>query len=355
MTLNDLGITTTVEDSLKAEGLSSFSLGRIMEEHRERYIVSTGEKEYEAEVTGNLRFSAVSREDFPAVGDWVAIMVYEPDIAIIHKVLPRRTVLCRQAVGQKGEKQIISANVDAAFIMQSAGSDFNINRLERYIAVCHTGGVEPVMVLSKTDLFSEEEISEAIGTVEKRHPDLKFLLLSNLTKEGMQQIIEYMEKGKTYCLIGSSGVGKSTLINNLLNREELKTGEISTSTGKGRHITTSREVIVLGTGAIIIDTPGMKELGMADDKEGIRNTFREVYDLSLKCKFPDCTHNDEKGCAVKEALDKGIILPKSLENFRKMAREQERFASSEAERRKKDRQFGKMVKNILQEKKKNKF
>jgi ribosome biogenesis GTPase len=355
MTLNDLGITKAVEDSLKADDLSSFSLGRIMEEHRERYIVSTGEKEYEAEVTGNLRFSALSREDFPAVGDWVVMMVYEPDIAIIHRVLPRRTVLFRQAVGQKGEKQIISANVDVAFIMQSAGANFNINRLERYMAVCNTGGIEPVMVLSKTDLASEEEISEAIVSIQKRHPGLKYLLLSNLTKKGMQQTREYMEKGKTYCLIGSSGVGKSTLINNLLNREELKTGEISSSTGKGRHITSRRELIVLDSGAIIIDTPGMKELGMADDEEGIRNTFREIYDISLKCKFPDCTHNDEKGCAVREALNEGSIDPKFLENFRKMVREQERFTATEAEKRLKDRQFGKMVKRILEEKKKNKF
>jgi len=354
MTIEDLGYNDSIAGYIIENGLKDLTPGRVTQEHRERYVVSTGVHEYEAEITGNMRFTASSREDFPAVGDWVVMMIYDT-MAIIHHVLPRKTVLERQATSRPGEKQIISANVDTAFIVQSIDYNFNVNRLERYMAICLSAAIEPVLVISKTDLASEDEIRDAIARVKERHPGLKFILLSNLTRDGLDQITGYMEKGRTYCLAGSSGVGKSTLINNLMNRNILKTQEISTSTNKGRHTTAHRELIVLDNGAIIIDTPGMRELGMTDDYEGIKNTFQEIFDLTLKCRLPGCTHVNEKDCAVTEALEKGVINMNSLENFRRMQREQARFTASEAERRKKDRQFGKMAKEIMKEKKKNKF
>jgi ribosome biogenesis GTPase len=352
MTLQDLGFTNDLNNYLNNNSLTGFTTGRVTQEHRERYIVSTGEREYDAEITGNLRFSANSRSDFPAVGDWVTMTIYEPDLAIIHKILPRKSILGRQAVGKPGEIQIISANIDVAFIVQSIDYNFNINRLERYLSICYSAGIEPVLIISKIDLSTEHDIDDAILRLDSRDKKVKRILLSNMTLVGLDQILDFIQKGRTYCVIGSSGVGKSSLINNLLKKNILKTGHISQSTNKGRHITDHRELFVLENGGIIIDTPGMKEIGMTDNKDGIRTTFQEIIDLSMKCKFPDCRHINESGCAVIEALDNGVIDKDSYENFHKIQKDHERFQITVAEKRKKDKVFGKILKNYHKENKK---
>jgi ribosome biogenesis GTPase / thiamine phosphate phosphatase len=354
MTLTDLGLTAGIESFIRDNNLSDYTLGRVAQEQRERYVVSTGNKEYDAEITGNLRFSASSRADFPAVGDWVAMTVYDSGPAIIHKILPRKSVLERQAVGKSGEKQIISTNIDVALIVQSIDNNFNINRLERYVSICYSSGIEPVMVISKIDLVADIILEDAISKLEAREKKIKYILLSNLTREGIDQIIEFLQKGNTYCVVGSSGVGKSTLINNLLQKNILKTGQISESTNKGRHITDHRELFVLENGGIIIDTPGMRELGMTDNIEGIKTAFREIYDLSLKCKFPDCKHINETDCAVLKALDDGLIDRASLENYQKLQREQQRFETTLAEKHRKERIFGKIIKNYKKDIENNK-
>ena len=275
MTLHDLGFTDDLNAWLKINNLSDISVGRVTQEHRERYVVSDGNKEYAAEITGNIRFSANSRIDFPAVGDWVLITIYNSDQAIITKILPRKSVLERQAVAKPGEIQIISTNIDVAFIVQAINNNFSINRLERYLTICYSAKIEPVLVISKIDLSTEKEIPDVITGLEKRDKKVRYILLSNLTLKGLDQIMEFIQKGKTYCVVGSSGVGKSTLINNLLKKNILKTGQISISTNKGKHITDHRELFVLENGGIIIDTPGMRELGMTDNAEGIKSAFRE--------------------------------------------------------------------------------
>jgi ribosome biogenesis GTPase len=353
MKLTDLGLTKEIDELIKDLDLSEFSVGRVTQEHRERYIVSDGENEFDTEITGNLRFSANSRSDFPAVGDWVVMKIYDSDKAIIYRVLPRKSVLARQAIGKPGEIQIISANIDVAFIVQAVNNNFNINRLERYLSICYEAGVEPVLILSKIDLLTDEEIIDAINQLEKREKKIRYVLLSNLTLKGLDQIIGIMQPGKTYCVIGSSGVGKSTLINNLLKKNVLKTGNISSSTNKGRHITEHRELIVLENGSIIIDNPGMKELGMTDNIDGIRTTFEDIYEIASRCKFPDCKHINETGCAVLEALNDGSIDKDSYDNYQKIIREQERFHTTVAEKRKKDKVFGKMIKNYFRDIKKN--
>lgn len=355
MKLNNLGLTGELKVHISKEDLTEFSVGRISQEHRERYVVSDGEKDYDAEVTGNLRFSARSRTDFPAVGDWVIMKIYDSDKAIIYKILPRKSILARQAVGKTGEIQIIATNIDVAFIVQAINNNFSINRLERYLAICYSGNIEPVMVISKTDLSTDEKIRSAIDILERRDKNVKYLQLSNVTLEGLDQIMKFIQKGRTYCLVGSSGVGKSTLINNLLKKNILKTGHISESTNRGRHITEHRELLILENGGIIIDTPGMRELGMTDDAEGIRTTFREITDISRNCRFPDCKHINETGCAVIEALNNGIIESDSYENYMKIMKEQERFQSTVAEKRKKDKVFGKMIKNYHKDIKKNRY
>lgn len=354
-TLADLGYTPEIENHLKDSNLSGLTVGRVTQEHRERYIVSTGDDEYDAEITGNLRFTASSRSDFPAVGDWVTMTLYDSNMAIIHKVLPRRSILERQAVDKFGEKQIISANIDTALIMQSIDNNFSINRLERYLTICYASDIEPVLVISKIDLATDYEIEAVKKNLDTREKKIRTILFSNTSLLGLDQILELIQKGKTYCVVGSSGVGKSTLINNLLKQNILKTGTISQSTNKGRHITNHRELFVLENGGIIIDTPGMRELGVIDNQDGIRTTFEDIFDLSLKCKFPDCSHTKESGCAILEAVDNGIIDKNTVENFMKIQRDQQRFQTTIAEKRKKDREFGKMCKSVMKDMKKNKF
>jgi ribosome biogenesis GTPase len=353
MTLKDLGLSDEITNYINDNNLSDFTLGRVTQEHKERYVVSTGENEFDAEITGNLRFSAGSRADFPSVGDWVTMTVYDSDLAVIHKILPRKSVLERQTVGKFGEKQIISTNIDVAFIIQSIDNNFNINRLERYLTICYSAGIEPILVISKIDLSAENDIQAACKKLEIRDNKVKYILLSNLTQQGLDQLLAVLQKGKTYCVVGSSGVGKSTLINNLLKKNILKTGHISQSTNKGRHITEHRELFVLENGSIVIDTPGMKELGMTDNTEGIRTTFQEIFDLSLKCKYSDCKHIDESGCAVIKALNNGTIDQDSLDNFIKIQNEQQRFQTSIVEKHKKDKAFGKMMKNYKKDIKRN--
>jgi ribosome biogenesis GTPase len=355
MNLTDLGYNTELEMYVRDNNLIDFTLGRVTQEHRERYIVSTGDDEYDAEITGNLRFTALTRSDFPAVGDWVTMIVYDSNMAVIHKVLPRKSVLERQSVGKTGEKQIISANIDAALIVQSIDNNFNINRLERYLTICYSSGIEPVLIISKIDLVDDNGIESVKRELSTREKKIKSILFSNTSLEGLDQILELMQKSKTYCVVGSSGVGKSTLINNLMKKNVLKTAPISQSTNKGRHVTSHRELFVLDNGSIIIDTPGMKELGITDNLNGIKTTFEEIFNMTLKCKFPDCTHTKEAGCAVLDALDKKNIDEESLENFRKIQREQQRFQTSVADRHKKDMEFGRLIKSVLKNKKKNKY
>lgn len=346
MILADLGYNETFEKFRMEHNLEGFEIARVVAEHKERYVVKTETGEYDAEVTGNLRFSAKSRADFPAVGDWVALIRYDDDFAIIHSVLPRFSVISRQAVGKFGELQIIAANVDCALIVQAVDRDFNINRLERYLTISHAAKVRPVIVLTKTDLIEVQELKGIIENIRQRIPDIPVVAISNLTEEGVAPIRELMEMGRTYCLLGSSGVGKSTLMNNLSGRTVMETGSISTSTSKGRHVTSHRELIVLENGGILIDNPGMREVGIVDADDGLETTFDRIIGFSGKCKFSDCTHTTESGCAVIEALDQGEIDRTAYENFLKMEREKEHFELTVSEKRKKDKAFGKMVKHI---------
>jgi ribosome biogenesis GTPase len=292
-----------------------------------------------------MRFTAKSREDFPAVGDWVALATYESGFAIIHRILPRFSTIKRQAVGQFGEIQIIATNIDYAFLVQAVDRDFNINRLERYLTICNSSKVSPIIVLSKIDLINEQQISEIFEKIKVRIKNVPVIAISNESQDGYKAIITTIEKGKTYCMLGSSGVGKSTLLNNLSGKTIMRTDTISQSTKKGRHVTSHRELIILENGGILIDNPGMREVGIADSKSGLEITFDTIVTLSHNCKFKDCTHTNETGCSVLEAVEKGEIDKASCENYLKMEREKAHFESTVAERRKKDKEFGKMVKN----------
>lgn len=355
MTLKDLGYNLELENYRKDQSLDSFGVGRVISEHKERYIVKTTEKEYEGEIIGNLRFSAHNRFDFPAVGDWVAFSEYDNNKVLIHSVFPRKTIIERQAVGKQGEKQIIATNIDYAFIVQAVDRDFNINRIERYLAICNSSKVKPIIILNKIDLINDTELSKLITTVQERIKQVPVIPISNESQKGIERLKKNIEKGKTYCLLGSSGVGKSTLLNNLSGKQLMKTNEISTSTKKGRHVTSHRELLVLENGGILIDNPGMREVGIADSTDGLDITFEAIIELSKDCKFKDCTHTTEVDCAVLKAVESGEIDKSSYENYLKMEREKEHFESTVAEKRKKDKDFGKMVKNYKKDNKLNKY
>lgn len=345
MRLEDLGYNSILKKFRLDNNLDSFEIGRVISEHKERYIVKNDKGEFDAEITGNMRFSAISREDFPAVGDWVALINYDPNFSIIHKILPRFSTVSRQAVGQTGEIQIIATNIDYAFLVQAVDRDFNINRFERYLTICYTSKVNPVIVLTKTDLINDEKLVEITEMIQERIKNVPVIAISNETKDGYEALKKIIEKGKTYCMLGSSGVGKSTLVNNLSGKNRMRTDAISGSTNKGRHVTSHRELIVLENGGILIDNPGMREVGIADSASGLEITFDRIIGLSKNCKFKDCTHTNEIGCAVLEAVENGEIDKDSYVNYLKLEREKAHFEATVAEKRNRDKQFGKMMKN----------
>ncbi|WP_461643173.1 ribosome small subunit-dependent GTPase A [Labilibaculum euxinus] len=355
MTYEDLGYNHILESYRIEQNLDSFAVGRVISEHKERYVVKTPAKEFDSELIGNLRFTAESRYDFPAVGDWVAFSEYDEKKALIHAIYPRSSVIERQAVGKSGQVQIIAVNIDYGMIVQSVNRDFNINRLERYLTICYASNVEPIILLSKIDLITAAELETLLNLIAERIKDVRVIAVSNESDAGLDQLTSLINTGKTYCLLGSSGVGKSTLINKLSGKQLMSTGAISESIDRGKHITSHRELIVLENGGILIDNPGMREVGIANTASGLEMTFDGIMQYAENCRFKDCTHQHEKGCAILEAVENGEIDANSYANFQKMQREKTHFESTVQEKKNKDKSFGKMVKNVKKQRKDNKF
>ncbi len=345
MKLENLGYNEYWEKYRTENGFQDFEPGRVTAEHKERYIVATAKGDTEAEITGNIRFSARSREDFPAVGDWVLLILLEPGLAIIQKIIPRLSIIKRKSVHHFGEVQVIAANVDYALIVQAVDRDYNINRLERYLTICYASKVSPVIVLSKIDLISGQQLNVLVDQIQQRIHNVQVIAISNETLDGFSALKETIHKGKTYCMLGSSGAGKSTLINCLSGKTIMQTGSISNSTQRGKHVTTHRELTILENGSIFIDNPGMREVGITDSLGGLENTFSRISEISKNCRFKDCTHIHESECAVLEAIEKGEIDSASYDNYMKMVREKNHFETTVAQKRKKDKQLGKILKD----------
>ncbi|HOI87671.1 MAG TPA: ribosome small subunit-dependent GTPase A [Lentimicrobium sp.] len=355
MKTNMLPGYTDAMERFRIENLSGDLIpGRVVSAHRERYVVHTADGELDAEITGNMRFAARSAENFPAVGDWVALMVYEGGLGIIHAIFPRSSLLKRRAAGQASGIQVIAANIDYALLLQAVDRDFSPNRLERYLTLCRTAGIEPVIVLTKTDLVTPEEAELLKQRTEQRIPGIPLILLSNQTREGYAALQEYLRPGTTCCMLGSSGAGKSTLVNTLLGKDLMRTDAIGKAAGRGKHVTTHRELIALEKGAFLIDNPGMREVGIAEDGTGIESVFGNIASLSRECRFKDCTHTSETGCAVTEALERGDLDRDSYDNYLKLEKEKEHFESSAEERKRKERIFGKILKDYQKKNLKNK-
>jgi len=341
----DLGYDDFFE--LKRKSLEAeYSIARVIAEYKESYRIKDIKGEYLAKITGKQIFNATKREDYPAVGDWVAITMPDKEMAIIHEILPRKTILRKKYNNRQGI-QIIATNIDTAFIVESVGRDYNLNRFERYIVLAKEGKIKPVIILNKIDLISEEESNLKINEIKERFDNVDVIPTSIITEQGLNELINCIEKRKTYCFLGSSGVGKSSLINKLLGKNEIETKEISNLTGRGKHTTTTREMYFLKNGGIVIDNPGTREVGIADAKSGIDDVFDEIIALSENCKYADCTHTHESGCAVLKAVETKKLDEDKYLNYIRLKKESDYYEMTDIEKRGKDRKFGQFVKKSL--------
>jgi ribosome biogenesis GTPase / thiamine phosphate phosphatase len=353
--IEKLGFDNWFQDKVDLSKPADFQIVRVISVNKNSFVVSNGVKDIYAELTGKFLFNSEDSLDLPAVGDWVYAQLFDDDeLAIIHEILPRKSLLKRKASGKKVEFQLIAANIDTAIIMQSLDINFNLRRLERYLVMINEGKITPAIFLSKSDLISGDEIEEKRNQIHKILPDVVIAAFSNNNVNDIENIKSFFAPFKTYCLLGSSGVGKTTLLNNLIHQDLYKTQPIREKDGRGKHTTTRRELIVLENGAIIIDNPGMRELGVISNESGLGDTFSEIDELSDQCKYKDCTHTVEAGCAVLEAVERREISEERYNNYIKIYKESLYNEMSYVDKRMKDKKFGKFFHSTMKDVKKMK-
>ncbi len=355
MHLEELGFSHWFQERMDSTNVSDCQIARVITVTGDSYIIRNGQNDAFAELTGKLMFNADSSLDYPTVGDWVYAQYYdEGSLAIIHEIIPRKTILKRKTSGKRVEFQLVAANIDTAFIIQSLDANYNLRRLERYLVMINAANIRPIVLLSKSDLLSPGDVEEKVADIHKLMPSLQIAAFSNKSNSGLHQIIEFLVPKETYCLLGSSGVGKTTLLNNLLGEAQFDTQAIREKDGKGRHTTTRRQLNTLKNGAMLIDTPGMREMGNFGIESGIDNTFDEIAELSKQCRYNNCSHTQEKGCAVLVALQNGTLSRERYQNYEKMNKESAYYEMSYLEKRRKDKQFGKFCKSVMKHKTKHK-
>jgi ribosome biogenesis GTPase len=335
MQLETLGWDSHFDESFQEYKSQNLLPARIAREHRSQYLAYSELGELSAKVRGKLRFEAGSKENMPAVGDWVAVRLLDGDSrAVIYGVLPRKSAFLRKVAWVKTESQVLAANVDVVFLVMGLAKNFNLRRLERYLTLAWESGAMPVVLLNKADLC--EDVDSRVAAVGGVAFGVPIYAISAKNGTGLDVVTDHIGSGRTAALLGSSGVGKSTIINRLLGTERQATGDVRESDGLGRHITTSRELVVLPAGGVVIDTPGMRELQMWADEESLKGSFDDIEILAEGCRFRDCTHESEPGCAVLQAVEDGGLEAKRVTSYKKLRRELAVLATRKDQRAKLD-------------------
>lgn len=318
MNLHDIGLSERFVQEATMYGEDLY-LARVSVQHKDLYRVFTENGEIQAEVSGKLGYMSTSASDYPVVGDWVLVDRIQDSNgnAIIHHILTRKTCFERKAAGTGCERQVIAANIDTIFICMSLNNDYNLRRLERYLSVAWDSMAMPVIVLTKADLCPD--VHSKLLEIESVAIGVDVVVVTSMSEDGYTAILKYLEREKTVAFVGSSGVGKSTLINRLMGGEVLQTKAIREEDDRGRHTTTHRQMLILPSGGVVIDTPGMRELQIAG--ADLSKSFSDIEELAEKCRFSDCKHDLEPGCAVKKAIEEDMLSQGRFENYRKLQRE----------------------------------
>ena len=317
------------------------AVGRITLQEKGLYRLRTVTGVQNALVSGKFQFDALSVSDYPAVGDYVMADCADPDTAVIHRVLPRKSLFVRKAAGTSKTEQVVAANIDTVFLCMSLNNDFNLRRLERYLAVAWESGADPVVLLTKADLCGD--VPQKQAEVAAIAMGVTVLTTSAMESDGYRQIMPYVTEGRTVAFVGSSGVGKSTLINRLLGEDRLATDGLRND-DRGHHTTTHRELLVLPNGAMVIDTPGMRELGIWDAASGVGQTFADIEALAARCRFRNCSHTSEPGCAIRDAIRRGELDGGRWQSYQKLKNENDYAADSESYLAAKEKKFKEIAK-----------
>jgi ribosome biogenesis GTPase len=320
--LEDLGWDQFFQKHFQA--LKSLDLvpARVISESRGSFQVYSQYGELTARISGKMRYCAEQECQYPSVGDWVVVKpLVDEKKSIIQAVLPRKSQFSRKVAGERTEEQVVAANIDSVFIVSSldGGRNFNLRRIERYLTLAWSSGATPVIVLNKVDLCSD--VDSFVQRIEHIAPGIAIHPVSAKERIGLEGLKTYLPRGSTVAFLGSSGVGKSALINSLLGVEKQGTGKVRQDDRMGRHTTTKRELILLPSGGIMIDTPGMREIQMWAGEDDLQGTFQDIEMLAKQCRFSDCSHNAEAGCAVREAIARGDLDPARLESYQKLQKE----------------------------------